>query len=539
MFMSPVLLIGIVIILVLAFPIIKFKNQIFKRKPVEMFQEEMKTSQLRRVLGKWSLTSLGVGAIIGAGIFVMTGIGAREYAGPALALSFVFAGTGCALAALCYAEFASFLPVEGSAYAYSYATMGEFFAWIVGWDLILEYAMASGAVAVGWSGYMGKFLNLFNIKFPFWMMHDFFSARQALSDSVTNPAVMTELQSHFTQISLPTIAGIPFAINLPAFLIVWIVTMILIKGIKEAASTNVVMVVIKVSVVIFIIIVGAQYINAANWDPFIPARASIMGPLGDSHMAYGLLGIVSGAAYIFFAYIGFDTVSTHAGESINPKKDIPFGIITSLIVCTILYILVSLVLTGMINYKQIDLNAPLAAAFSSIGLNYAVFIISVAAIAGITSVLIVMLLGQSRVFFAMSKDGLLPKNFFGRLHPKFRTPYKANLLTGTVVSLVAAMTPIHIIAELVNIGTLLAFVMVCGSVWIMRYREPLRERPFRTPLINIVAPLGILFNLGMMLSLGAHNWERLLFWLALGMAIYFFYGRKHSVLYNLRNGLSK
>ncbi len=536
MISSPVLTIAIIILLILIYPILKFKNQIFRRKPVEIFHEEMKTSGLRRVLGKWSLTSLGIGAIIGAGIFVMTGIGSREYAGPALALSFVFAGTGCAFAALCYAEFASFLPVEGSAYAYSYATMGEFFAWIIGWDLILEYAMASGAVAVGWSGYMGKFLNLFDVKLPFWLMHDVFTAKQALLDSTTNHTVWADLHSHFTQIAMPHIAGIPFAINLPAFLIVWFVTMILIKGIKEAASTNVLMVVIKVTIVIFIIIIGSRHINIQNWTPFIPARAAIQGPLGDTHMAYGILGIISGAAYIFFAYIGFDTVSTHAGESINPKKDIPFGIITSLIICTLLYILVSLVLTGMVNYKQIDLNAPIAAAFSTVGLNYAVFIISVAAIAGITSVLIVMLLGQSRVFFAMSKDGLLPKNFFGRLHTKFRTPYKANLLTGTVVSIVAAMTPIHIIAELVNIGTLLAFVMVCASVWIMRYREPNRERPFRTPFINVVAPLGIIFNLGMMLSLGAHNWERLLFWLALGMAVYFFYGRKHSVMYRLSNG---
>jgi len=501
-------------------------SQLWQRKPVEHFEIEMRESKLKRVLGKWGLTSLGVGAIIGAGIFVMTGVGAKEYAGPALALSFIVAGIGCTFAALCYAEFASFLPVEGSAYAYSYATVGELFAWIIGWDLILEYGMGASAVAVGWSGYLAKFLHLFNIKFPIWLMNDVFTAKEMIAEAAHKGE---NLLTRFSDTSFPTIFGIDFAVNLPALLIIWLLTSILVRGIKNASNTNNVMVAIKVIVVLFIIILGANYINTANWDPFIPARGFYTDSFG-THGAFGLLGIVSGAAYIFFAYIGFDTVSTHAGEAKNPQKDVPFGIITSLIVCTILYILVALVLTGMVNYKDIDITAPIAAAFGSQGLNYAVFIISVAAIAGLTSVCIVMLLGQSRVFYAISKDGLLPKKTFGEVHPKFRTPWKANILIGLVVSLVSAFTPIEGISKMVNIGTLLAFVLVCLAVWIMRKKEPTRHRPFRAPVIWLVAPLGIIFNLGMMLTLEWQNWARLVVWLIIGLLIYFLYGKKHSVM---------
>jgi len=524
-----VLILTIISIVASSFLVIINRKTIFIRKPIAMFHEDMKESGLRRVLGKWSLSSLGVGAIIGAGIFVMTGVGAKEHAGPALALSFVIAGLGCTFAALCYAEFASFLPVEGSAYAYSYSTLGEFLAWVIGWDLILEYAMASAAVAVGWSGYMAKFLLLFKIRLPIWLSNDTFTVNKLLDDASKSADKMKDLHIHYSSLDLPTFFGFHVSFNLPAFLIVALVTMILVKGIKEAASTNNLMVAIKVVVVIFIIIMGSQYIDIKNWTPFIPPPEIIQGPLG-THSAYGFFGILAGAAYIFFAYIGFDTVSTHAGESINPKKDIPFGIILSLIVCTILYILVALVLTGMVNFRQIDISAPIASAFLSKGLTYSVFIISVAAVAGLTSVLIVMLLGQSRVFYAMSKDGLLPKNIFGVLHKKFRTPYRANILTGSVVAVVAALTPINIIAELVNIGTLLAFVIVCISVWIMRFKEPDRERPFRTPWLNFVAPMGILFNVAMMLSLGLVNWERLVIWLGIGCVIYFFYSKKRSLL---------
>ncbi len=502
-------------------------NTIWKKKPIEAFEADMQKSELKRVLGKWGLTSIGIGAIIGAGIFVMTGLGAKEYAGPALALSFVIAGIGCTFAALCYAEFASFLPVEGSAYAYSYATMGEFFAWIIGWDLILEYAMASSAVAVGWSGYLGKLLHLFDIKFPIWLMNDHSTAVAKIVEA-THKGKMIELSTHYSDLTIPTFFGINFSINLPAFLIIWVVTVILIKGIKEAASTNNFMVIIKLGVVLFIIIVGAQYINTANWHPFIPEASVYTDSQGDSHSAYGWFGVLGGASYIFFAYIGFDTVSTQAGEAINPQKDVPFGIIVSLVVCTILYILVALVLTGIVNYKDIDVTAPISAAFGDIGLGYAVFIISIAAIAGLTSVLIVMLLGQSRIFFAISKDGLLPHKTFGELHPKYKTPYKASLLTGLGVSVVAAFTPIDSISKMVNIGTLLAFAMVCGAVWIMRKREPDRVRHFKAPLIDLIAPLGILFNVGMMFTLGWVNWARLIVWLLIGTVIYFTYGRKHS-----------
>ncbi len=511
------------------------KSNIWARKPVEAFEEDMRQSGLKRVLGKWGLTAIGIGAIIGAGIFVMSGVGAKEYAGPALALSFIAAGIGCTFAALCYAEFASFLPVEGSAYAYSYATMGELFAWIIGWDLILEYAMGASAVAVGWSGYLSKFLLLFDIKLPLWLMNDSFSAQSLLRDAATSADKMKNILTHYSDITLPTIMGHPFAVNLPAFLIIWVITMILVKGIKEAASTNAFIVILKLAVVLFVIIAGANYINPANWHPFIPERTTLINP-GETmpHGAYGWLGILGGAGYIFFAYIGFDTVSTQAGEAKNPQKDVPFGIIASLIVCTLLYILVSLVLTGMVNYKDIDITAPISAAFGAKGLGFAVLIISIAAIAGLTSVLIVMLLGQSRVFFAMAKDGLLPKGVFGTLHTKFKTPYKASILTGLVVSVVSAFTPISVIAEMVNIGTLLAFVMVCGAVWLMRIKEPDRPRPFRTPWLPVVASLGILSNIAIMLGLEAINWIRLVVWLIIGLAVYFLYGRHHSRLNNAK-----
>lgn len=502
------------------------QNQLTARKPVSMFEEDMKQSSLNRVLGKWGLTSLGIGAIIGAGIFVLTGLAAKNYAGPALALSFIFAGIGCAFAALCYAEFASILPVEGSAYAYSYATMGELFAWIIGWDLILEYAMASASVAVGWSAYLGKLLGLFNIKFPLWLMHDARTAGHMVKDATEKGTQsLTDLSSHYSSIDLPMFLGSPFAINLPAFLIMLVVTAILCKGIKEASSANNVMVVLKVAVVLFVIIAGAFYINPENWTPFIPER--VIDKAGVGH--YGLMGVISGASYVFFAYIGFDSVSTQAGEAKNPQKDVPFAIITSLIFCTILYILVSLVLTGMVRYNEIDITAPIASAFTSHGLNFAALIISIAAVAGLTSVLIVMILGQTRVFYAMAKDGLMPP-MFSYIHPTFKTPVKTTILTGVIVAIVAAFTPIDDIAKMVNIGTLLAFVMVCASVWIMRYKEPDKVRPFRTPAIAFVASGGILCNLAMMLSLEWINWVRLIVWLAIGFVLYFAYGKHHSKL---------
>ncbi len=549
-------------------------NPLFRRKPIEAFIKDMNEGGLKRVLGRWGLTAIGVGAIIGTGIFVLTGLGARDHAGPALALSFVVAGLACLFAALCYAEFASFLPVEGSAYAYSYATMGELFAWVIGWDLILEYAMGSSAVAVGWSNYLLKVLGYMHVHLPLWISADYWTAEvmlkkaeaisflnatlaktsvveeikkitisnELLKDMLKNYTSLEQIQisakgdtlelmqQKYSSIDFPTIFGKPFAMNLPAFMIIWAVTGLLVKGIKEAASANNVMVVIKIAVILFVIIAGAGYINIENWTPFIPERSMNIYSNGDMKEAFGWTGILSGAGYIFFAYVGFDVVSTSAGEAKNPQKDVPFGIMVALVFCTILYILVSLVLTGMVNYKDIDIHAPIAAAFGKVGLDWAAVLISCAAIAGLTSVLIAMLIGQSRVFYAMAKDGLLPTNVFAKLHPKFQTPYKSSLWIAVFVSLVSAFTPIDKIAEMTNIGTLLAFVMVCAAVWIMRKRNPDLHRPFKTPYIDVVAPLGILLNFGIMCSLDLGNWVRLVVWLAMGMVIYFLYSRHHSKL---------
>ncbi|MBP1684450.1 MAG: amino acid transporter [Deltaproteobacteria bacterium] len=461
------------------------RRQLFAIKSVKLLEEEMASeNRLRRVLGPVALTSLGVGAIIGAGIFVLTGLAAHEHAGPALMLSFIIAGLGCAFAALCYAEFASMIPVAGSAYTYAYATLGELMAWIIGWDLILEYGMASSTVAHGWSKYFLHFIDLFGLHIPEYLTSDPFSTPGAWC-------------------------------NLPAAVIVLLVTGVLVVGIRESAGFNASMVILKLAVVLFVIVAGAAYIKPENWHPFMP---------------FGLSGVASGAAYVFFAYIGFDSVSTHAEEARNPQRDVPIGIITSLVLCTLLYIAVAGVLTGMVPYKEIDINAPLAAAFVRYGLSAAVFFISLGAVAGITSVLLVLMLSQPRVFYAMARDGLLPYSFFGTVHPRFRTPHKATILTGSLVALVAALFPIHALAEMVNIGTLFAFVVVCAAVWIMRYTNPKQRRPFRCPWVPAVPLLGILFNFGLMLSLGRHNWARLIIWLAIGMVIYFSYSRHHSRL---------
>ncbi|MEQ8686270.1 MAG: amino acid permease [Imperialibacter sp.] len=500
-------------------------NQLFARKPAEWVASDIKTNQLKRVLSRWNLTTMGVGAIIGAGIFVMTGLAAREYAGPALAISFIIAGLGCSFAALCYAEFASIYPVEGSAYSYSYATIGELFAWIIGWDLILEYAMAASTVAVGWSGYFGKLLGLLHIHLPLWISNDLQTAR-ALVAEASNNGTMPVLEQHYTSLALPEVFGISLAINLPAIIIVLIVTAIITIGVRETAGTNLWLVAIKVSVVLFVIVAGVFFIDTANWSPFIPAR----GLNGEGVMAFGLAGITAGAAYIFFAYIGFDAVATQAAESKNPTKDLPFAIIASLVICTILYIAVSLVVTGMVNYTLLDKAAPVAAAFMGRGMNFAVWIISIAAVAGLTSVLLVMTMGQTRILMAMSKDGLLPAKIFAYVHPRLKTPSRSSILVGILIALVAGFTPIDTIAKLVNIGTLLAFVLVCISVWRLRYTQPDLPRPFRVKALPLVAILGIVFNFGMMLSLEWENWLRLLIWLLIGLAIYFFYSRKRSLL---------
>ena len=460
------------------------REQLFRRKPVEALLADAAphAGGLKRALGAFELTLLGIGAIIGAGIFVLTGVGA-SYAGPGLVLSFVLAGFACAMAALCYAEFASMIPVAGSAYSYSYATMGELVAWIIGWDLVLEYAVASAAVAAGWSHYLTVILDGLDIHLPSALTH----APGTVTDAI---------------------------INLPALLVVLGITAILYVGVQESARINSIIVGIKLFAVMVVIVMGFFFVRPANWSPFLP-------------LGWG--GVLRGAAYIFFAYIGFDAVSTAAEEVVDPQRALPIGILTSLGVCTVLYIAVAAVLTGMVPMAQIDLDAPLANAFVSRGLNFAAGIISIGAVAGLTSVLLVLLLGQARIFYAISRDGLLPPAF-SRVHPVYKTPSLPTIGTGIAVGLTAGLVPIKEIAELTNIGTLFAFALVCFGIWILRYIEPSMNRPFRTPLVPIVPILGAGSCILMMLGLGEVTWIRFFIWLGLGLLIYFTYGRFHSVV---------
>jgi APA family basic amino acid/polyamine antiporter len=612
-------------------------KHLFAKKDLEMLLAEMAGEhRLHRVLGPVALTSLGVGCIIGAGIFVMTGVAAADYGGPAILLSFAVAAVGCALAAMCYAEFAAMAPVAGSVYTYAYTTLGEIFAWIIGWDLILEYSMGTAAVASSWSGYLNEFLVSVS-KYVFgttWQI-----PKQLINDPLTH---------------VEGLAGRPW-FNLPSVLIMFLVTYILVRGIRESARTNAVLVAIKVSVVLFVIAVGIGYIQPGNWtkipvdqrvlpqervaldlvkeqlakqgnDP-APALASALakeltaqyrlewahgeidrlqkaGRLSDDEaqtrlaaaekqaspnlprdaehravvekllpairqegaakelenwglvgwmglnrwlapiddatrtpfMPYGLSGLMLGASIVFFAYIGFDSISTHAEEARKPQRDVPIGIITSLVLCTVLYMAVAAVITGMVRYPDIDVHAPIAVAFGqraeethSPVLQAATVLISAGGLAGMTSVLLVLFLSQARVFMAMARDGLLPK-VFGEIHPRFRTPHIATMVTGAVICLVAALTPIQEIAKMVNIGTLLAFVMVCMAVMILRVQRPHVHRPFRCPAIWIVGPLGILVNLILMLFLPPITWARLVLWLLIGFVIYFTYSRHHSHL---------
>ena len=496
-------------------------KHLFATKPLHLLLEEMKgENRLRRVLGPLHLTSLGVGAIIGTGIFVLTGVAAHDKTGPALVLSFVLAGIACIFAALCYAEFASMVPIAGSAYTYAYATLGELFAWIIGWDLILEYTVASSAVAHGWSHYFQDFIGIFGLKIP-----------QVLTNA---PFDFNPLTGHL----VPT--GTWF--DLPAIVITVIIAAILVVGIQESANFNTAMVLTKVAIVLLVIGVGSFYIHPANWHPFAPfgyTGVSFFGKtlFGQTGKGGEPLGVFAGAAMIFFAYIGFDSVSTHSEEAKNPQRDVPIGIIASLIICTVLYILVSGVLTGMVPYDKINIDSPVSDAFKQIGLTWAQFLVSLGAIAGITSVLLVMMLSQPRVFLAMARDGLVPESFFGAVHKKFRTPYKSTILTAFVVATMAALVPLRILAELVNIGTLLAFVIVCGAVLIMRRTNPKAERPFRCPAVPLVPILGIGFCLLLMFSLPVENWYRLIVWLAIGFVIYFSYSRHHSVLAKRRRAM--
>ncbi|MCU0224714.1 MAG: amino acid permease [Acidobacteria bacterium] len=494
-------------------------NPLFARKSLELLLEEMKgDNRLRRVLGPVQLTSLGVGAIIGTGIFVLTGQAAHDKAGPALILSFVVSGIACIFAALCYAEFASMVPVAGSAYTYAYATMGELFAWIIGWDLVLEYTVVSATVSHGWSHYFQDFIGIFGIHVPKVL---------SIAPFDYDPSV-----GHFV------LTGAWF--DLPAMIVAGVVTVILVKGIRESAGFNTAMVIVKLAIVFLVIGVGAFYVNPENWKPFAPfgyAGVSLFGHtvLGQTDAGGHPLGMLAGAAIIFFAYIGFDSVSTHAEEAKRPQKDVPIGIVASLLLCTVLYIAVAAVLTGMVPYDRINIDAPVSDAFAQVGLPWIQLLVALGALAGITSVLLVMMLSQPRVLLAMARDGLIPQSFFGAVHERFRTPWKSTILTGIVVALLGGFLPLRMLAELTNIGTLLAFVIVCVAVLIMRVTHPEAARPFRAPGGLATPILGIALCLLLMMSLPVENWWRLLIWLAAGMLIYVFYGRHHSEL-RKRNG---
>jgi basic amino acid/polyamine antiporter, APA family len=501
---------------------------IFSTKPLSVIMEEASETgegSLRRALGPINLITLGIGAIIGAGIFVLTGNAAATAAGPAIVVSFILSGIICAFAGLCYAEFASLIPIAGSAYTYGYATLGEIFAWIIGWDLILEYAFGAATVASGWSGYFVSLLDDLGLRIP--------------PQWIATPGTQLVLyQGHWAQLaalqqtiraagvnpdSLPHAVGV---FNLVAFLAIALATFILIVGIKESANFTSAVVFIKVAIVfVFIAIAGAFVLHhtgiaAANWHPFVPPNK---GHFGD----FGWSGVARGASVIFFAYIGFDAVSTAAQEAKNPQRDMPIGIIGSLIICTILYILVSGLLTAVVSYKVLDVADPVAIAIDATGVRWGSLLVKAGAVAGLGSVMLVMLLGQSRVFYSMSRDGLLPK-WAGAIHHRFRTPWISSMVVGVCVACFASLIPIGDLADLVNIGTLLAFVIVSAGVWVLRKSRPDLPRPFKTPLVPLVPILGILTALGAMASLPPITWLRLLIWLAVGLIVYAFYSRRHS-----------
>ncbi len=514
-------------------------NPLLVRKPMDLLlteTQEMGEHSLKRTLGPISLISLGIGAIIGAGIFVLTGAAAAQYAGPAIVLSFVLAGIGCVFAGLCYAEFAAMIPLAGSAYTYAYATLGELFAWIIGWDLILEYAFGAATVASGWSGYLNSFLQDFGIHIP-----PSLTATPGTEIVLYNGrwerliTVLPTLQAHgVNPASLPHVTAV---FNLVAFLAICAVTTILVIGIKESATVNNTIVFIKVSIVLVFIGVAAAFVlknpsvASAHWHPFIPPNAGEFGK-------YGWSGIARGAAVIFFAYIGFDAVSTAAQETKNPQKDMPTGILGSLVICTVLYILVSGLLTGVVPYSALNVPDPVAVGVDAAGIGWGFdvaghpiklssFLVKLGAIAGLGSVMLVMLLGQSRVFYSMSRDGLLPE-WAGRVHPRFRTPYISSITVGLFVAFFASLIPIGMLGELVSIGTLLAFVIVCAGVWVLRVRRPEISRPFRTPWVPLVPILGIAVSGLMMVSLPRDTWIRLLIWFLVGLVIFFTYSRRHS-----------
>jgi Amino acid transporters len=494
---------------------------LFVRKPINvLFSEAEKSAELKRSLSYVSLITLGVGAIIGAGLFSLTGIAAAENAGPAVTISFIIAAIGCMFAGLCYAEFASMIPVAGSAYTYSYATMGEFVAWIIGWDLILEYALGAATVSVSWSRYLIEFLIKHDLNFiPHQLLCSPFETLSLSNGMVINNGI----------------------INLPAIFIVTLLSFVLINGTKRSATMNNLLVFLKLSVVFVFIIVGWHYISPANHNPYIVPNAGEealrSGQMGfwsflhsDNFGHYGISGILRGAAVVFFSFVGFDAVSTAAQEAKNPKRDMPIGILGSLVVCTILYVLFSFVMTGLANYKEFINDAkPVATAIAHTPYTWLQDGITVAILAGYTSVILVMLLGQSRVFYSMSHDGLLPR-IFSHVHPKFHTPWKTNLFFMVFVSLFAGFVPVSDLGHMVSIGTLFAFILVCIGIIIMRKKMPDIPRKFKAPFVPTVPILGIIVCLLMMVSLPKESWERLVIWMIIGVSIYFFYSRKHSVI---------
>ncbi|WP_134151583.1 amino acid permease [Flavobacterium sp. 270] len=478
---------------------------IWKTKPLSVLLGEASESEkgLKRTLSSRSLVALGVGAIIGAGLFSLTGIAAADHAGPAVTISFILAAVGCAFAGLCYAEFASMIPVAGSAYTYSYATMGEFMAWIIGWDLVLEYALGAATVGVSWSRYLLELLAKFNIHLPPSLICSPWETLTLSNGTVINGGI----------------------VNLPAIFIVSLLSLLLIKGTKESATINNILVVVKVAVVIIFIVLGWKFIDPTNYVPYIPENTGVFGKFGWS-------GIAAGAGTVFFAFIGFDAVSTAAQEAKNPQKGMPIGILGSLVICTILYVLFSHVMTGLVPYYKFAGDAkPAATAFAVTGYDFLQTGLIIAILAGYTSVMLVMLMGQSRVFYTMSKDGLLPP-FFSSIHPKFRTPWKTNLFFLVFVSIFAGLVPVSDLGHMVSIGTLLAFVLVCIGVMVMRKKMPDAPRAFRTPLVPFVPVAGIVICLALMYSLPNESWARLVIWMALGIIIYFVYGKKNSKLNN-------
>jgi basic amino acid/polyamine antiporter, APA family len=466
--------------------------------------------RLRRVLRAVDLLGIGIGAIIGTGIFVLTGVAAATDAGPGIAISFVFSGIACGLAALCYAEFASVVPVAGSAYTFSYASLGEFLAWIIGWDLMLEFIIGASTVSVGWSQYLVEALDALGLAMP---------------------AALTSAPG----------AGEGGVMNLPAAIIALILTGVLVVGIRLSAAVTNVIVAIKLAVVLFFIIFGAFFINAANWSPFIPPHQppepGVTSPLEDPLVnaifgqtgSFGLSGLVAGAALVFFAYIGFDIVASGAEETRRPQRDMPIGILGSLAICSVLYVLVSLVMTGIVKYDQLDTAAPMATAFQAIGAPWAVGLVSLGAIAGLTTVILILMLGQARVGFAMSRDGLLPV-WFAKVHPKFRTPYRITLITGVVVAIIASFTPIDVLAEMTNIGTLFAFVLVSIGVLVLRRTRPDLPRAFRVPWVPVIPILAAAACLYLMLNLEGWTWIRFGIWMVLGLVVYFLYSQRNSRL---------